>query len=109
MSLIPRMTDDFMSPFFTGFPDMTRELTRGFQPLLGGTDLGGLATRGMPIDVVSGGGARILCSASLPVCLPCFSPNATTRKLSPPLPLPLPLPFRPRTTSSSSSRRTCPA
>ena len=40
------------APFFTGFPDMTRELSRALAPLesQAGTQL---ATRGVPIDVVS--------------------------------------------------------
>ena len=40
------------APFFTGFPDMSREFTRALAPLEGqaGTQL---ATRGVPIDVVS--------------------------------------------------------
>ncbi|KAI7837974.1 hypothetical protein COHA_008277 [Chlorella ohadii] len=44
-------TDDFFAPFFTGFPDMSREFTRALAPLEGqaGTQL---ATRGVPIDVV---------------------------------------------------------
>jgi hypothetical protein len=47
--------DDFFAPFFTGFPDMSRELTRALAPLEGQSTQ--LATRGVPIDVVS---ARML-------------------------------------------------
>lgn len=57
MALAPRsgfgLTDDFFSPFFSpslGFPDITREMTRALAPL---GDSSQLATRGMPIDVVS--------------------------------------------------------
>ncbi|PRW45098.1 ammonium transporter [Chlorella sorokiniana] len=42
--------DDFFAPFFTGFPDMSRELTRALAPLEGQSTQ--LATRGVPIDVV---------------------------------------------------------
>lgn len=56
MALIPRTTDDFFAPFFSplGFPDFSRELTRAFQPLTS-LEGGQLATRGMPVDVVSVG------------------------------------------------------
>jgi hypothetical protein len=57
MSVVPRtgfgLTDDFFSPFFSpslGFPDITREMTRALAPLAESSQL---ATRGMPIDVVS--------------------------------------------------------
>ena len=64
MALMPRpfaggltggLTDDFFSPFFGGFPDITRDLTRALQPLSAGGESMALATRGMPVDVVSPG------------------------------------------------------
>jgi hypothetical protein len=70
MALMPRpfaggltggLTDDFFSPFFGGFPDITRDLTRALQPLTAGGESMALATRGMPVDVVSGAGVLGCC------------------------------------------------
>ena len=54
-------TDDFFSPFFgpMGFPDVTREFSRALAPSEGGQQQLALATRGMPVDVVSGLGGAI--------------------------------------------------
>lgn len=56
MALLPR-SDEFFSPYFLGFPDLTREFGRGqlLAPFQSGAQL---ETRGMPVDVVSGEGAR---------------------------------------------------
>ncbi len=54
-------TDDFFSPFFgpLGFPDVTREFSRALAPSEGGQQQLALATRGMPVDVVSEAGGAI--------------------------------------------------
>lgn len=54
-------TDDFFSPFFgpLGFPDVTRDFSRALAPSEGGQQQLALATRGMPVDVVSEVGGAI--------------------------------------------------